>query len=707
LDNVQVTQHPDSMRGPGSVAELTGQGLPFGAGPAPEWGPVVLGRRAEDTSALLGVALESMAQGIVIVDSGFKISAMNERVWDFVPEYRDLYKVGADIREVWRAGAEAGRYDVVTDSPDELVARWTAVFLRRERHVIERTAGNGKLIQIDLQPAGPYAGWVATYTDLSERRKAESALVQSADNLRTILENVADGLFALDETGTIRLFNHKAEEIFGYKAHEVIGRNASMLVCDECAVRYAARLKEFLATDRTEEVGITEETVGRRQDGTEFPLGMNLSYVPQGERHLFIASARDLGETKAAEARAQHGKRLESLGQLVGGIAHEFNNILTSISGFTEMALKKAGDEARVVEYLTEVAEVTKRAVTLTGQMLAFGRKQTVEKEIVRAGEALLSQESLIRVSLGAGIELIFDIDQDDTCIEIDPGQLSQCVMNLVNNARHAMPQGGRLTIRYRAVNVEAARDTSHGKILPAGRYALISVGDTGTGMTADVLARLFDPFYSTKERGKGTGLGLSLVYGMIANSDGVIDVESKVGEGSTFSIYLPVVEAGSGAGTAGGEGTPAVDATARTPVILVVDDDPHVRRLAEVTLEDGGYEVLVAKDGEDALAVHARYGSAIDLLVSDVVMPRLGGVELAEALTKVQPNLHVVFMSGYTAETSEQVCQFATSGNFLQKPFQPEELVALAKRHAPLPGDDADSTNVESPGAVSGQSAR
>jgi two-component system cell cycle sensor histidine kinase/response regulator CckA len=663
-------------------------------------GALILGHPAGEANALLGTALESMAQGIVILDTDFRISALNERVWDFVPEYRDLYQIGADIREIWRRGAEAGRYEVGADDPDDLVARWTGVLLRRERHVTQRMTADGKLFQIDLRPAGERAGWVATYTDLSERLNAEMALVQSAENLRTILENVADGLFALDETGTIRLFNHKAEEIFGYKAHEIIGRSASLLVTEELAEDYAAKIKAFLAGERTSKIRVDRETVGRRKDGTEFPLAMNLSYVPQGERHLFIASVRDIGETKAADERAQHGKRLESLGQLVGGIAHEFNNILTSISGFTEMALKKADNQERVVEYLTEVAEVTKRAVTLTGQMLAFGRKQIVEKEIVRAGETLLSQESLIRVSLDASTELIFDIDQDDSCIEIDAGQLSQCVMNLVNNARHAMPDGGKLTIRYRTVDIDADRDTSHGRTLRAGRYALISVSDTGIGMEPEVLARLFDPFYSTKERGKGTGLGLSLVYGMLANCDGVIDVDSTVGEGSTFTIYLPVVQADSGAGTAGVEGTPAVVAAPSIPVILVVDDDVHIRRLTEVTLEDEGYKVLVAKDGEDAIAVHKDYGSGIDLLVSDVVMPRMGGVELASELTAVQPDLSVVFMSGYTAETSKQV-----GGHILQKPFQSEDLVALAKKIVPLSGKASDSGNAKPTDTATGRS--
>lgn len=698
-----LNSHPEagSARAPGN----RGLGRISAAGSMRHDDTDVLGCPIGNANALLGVALESMAQGIVIVDENFKICALNERVWDFVPEYRDLYQVGVDVRDVWRASAEAGRYDLGMDGPDDLVARWTGVFLRRERLVTERTTSEGKLIQIDLQPAGSYEGWVATYTDLSERRKAETALVQSAENLRTILENVADGLFALDENGTVRLFNHKAEEIFGYKAGEIIGRNASVLVPDEVAAHYTEKLKTFLATDKTGVIEIDSESVGRRKSGSEFPLGIGVSYVPQGDKHLFVASVRDIGEAKAAEERLQHGKRLEALGQLVGGIAHEFNNLLTSISGFTEMALKKADDAEKVREYLAEVSEVSRRAATLTAQMLAFGRKQIVEKEVVRAGEALLAQESLIRVSLDAGTELIFDIAEDDSCIEIDAGQLSQCVLNLANNAHQAMPDGGRLVIKYETTEVEADRVTSHGKTLPAGRYALISVSDTGTGMERDVLARLFDPFYSTKERGKGTGLGLSLVYGMIANCDGVIDVESTVGVGSTFSIYLPIVEADSGGETAGVVGAPTVPPAQRTPTILVVDDDAHVRRFAQVTLEDEGYHVLVATNGEDAIAVHDDHDGAIDLLVSDVVMPRMGGVELATKLGAAHPGLKAVFMSGYTAETSELVSEFATGGNFLQKPFQFEQLVELIQQIVPL--DRGDETAAEAPKVEREQSAR
>ena len=534
--------------------------------------------------------------------------------------------------------------------------------------------------------------------------------MQSAENLRTILENVADGLFALDENGTVRLFNHKAEEIFGYRASEIIGRTASVLVPDGIATHYTETLKRFLAGDKTGAIEIDSESVGRRKSGSEFPLGIGVSYVPQGDKHLFVVSVRDIGEAKAAEERLQHGKRLESLGQLVGGIAHEFNNLLTSISGFTEMALKKAGDEDKVREYLTEVSEVSKRAAALTGQMLAFGRKQIVEKEIVRVGEALLAQESLIRVSLDASTELIFEIAEDDSCIEIDAGQLSQCVMNLVNNARHAMPDGGKLVIKYETTDVEADRVTSHGKTLPAGRYALISISDTGTGMERDVLARLFDPFYSTKERGKGTGLGLSLVYGMIANCDGVIDVESTVGVGSTFSMYLPVVEVDSGGETAGVVGAPAVSPVRRIPTILVVDDDAHVRRFTQITLEDEGYHVLVAMDGEDAIAVHDDHGAEIDLLVSDVVMPRMGGVELAARLAVVHPGLKTVFMSGYTAETSEQVSEFATEGNFLQKPFQFEQLIELIHEIVPMPEGvhaEVDETAAKAPNREMEQSMR
>jgi two-component system cell cycle sensor histidine kinase/response regulator CckA len=476
-------------------------------------------------------------------------------------------------------------------------------------------------------------------------------------------------------------------------------------VPDEIAAHYTEKLKTFLATDKTGVIEIDSESVGRRKSGSEFPLGIGVSYVPQGDKHLFVASVRDIGESKAAEERLQHGKRLESLGQLVGGIAHEFNNLLTSISGFTEMALKKAGEEEKVREYLSEVSDVARRATTLTGQMLAFGRKQIVEKEIVRAGAALLAQESLIRVSLEASTELIFDVAEDDNYIEIGAGQLSQCVLNLVNNARHAMPDGGKLVIKYEAADVETDRVTSHGKTLPAGRYALISVSDTGTGMEHGVLARLFDPFYSTKERGKGTGLGLSLVYGMVANCDGVIDVESTVGVGTNFSIYLPIVAADSGAETAGAVGASAVAPAQRIPTILVVDDDAHVRRFTQVTLEDEGYHVLVATDGEDAIAVHDDHEGEIDLLVSDVVMPRMGGVELATKLAAAHPGLKTVFMSGYTAETSELVSEFATDGNFLQKPFQFEQLIELIHEIVPMP--EAAATAAEGPGVELQQSAR
>ena len=379
--------------------------------------------------------------------------------------------------------------------------------------------------------------------------------------------------------------------------------------------------------------------------------------------------AEEVASRLRAEERLLHAQKLDSIGKLAGGISHDFNNLLTVIKGYGEILAYhvKRGDPLH--EPTREILSAADRAASLVRQLLAFSRRQVMTPQLLDLNSVVSGMDRLLRRLIGENIELVTFPGPGLGLVRADPGQLEQVVVNLAVNARDAMSEGGKLTLELSNADLDAA--TAHEVGMEPGSYVRLAVSDTGAGMSTEVQRHIFEPFFTTKEAGKGTGLGLATVYGIVKQSGGHIDVESTLGDGTTFRIYLPVL--GRPARTA----APAVVVPARigARTIRVVEDEEPIRKFVMAVLEPRGYTVLEAADGVEALAMYERHAGAIDLVVTDVVMPRMGGKRLVEKLTARRPDLPVIYMSGYTEELVFEGPRAATGPGFLQKPFAPDAL--------------------------------
>jgi nitrogen-specific signal transduction histidine kinase/CheY-like chemotaxis protein len=384
-----------------------------------------------------------------------------------------------------------------------------------------------------------------------------------------------------------------------------------------------------------------------------------------------IRISRDVTELKRLEEQFRQAQKMEAVGRLAGGVAHDFNNLLTGIIGYSEMVFRglRADDPGR--ELLTEILKLGERATNLTRQLLAFSRKQVLQPQVVSLNALLIELRMLLGRLIGEDIELVLKPGPELGLAKVDPGQFEQAVINLAVNARDAMPQGGRLVIETRDADLDEGHAAGLPEVRP-GRYVLVSVSDTGQGMDEATRARIFEPFFTTKGPGKGTGLGLAMVYGFVKQSGGHVEVASEPGRGATFNVYLPRAEetvpwARSAQGL--------LTVPQGTETVLVVEDEDAVRNLARLTLQSNGYTVLEARDGYEAVWVAQQHPGPIHILVTDLVMPRMSGRQLADLLARARPQTRILFMSGHTDETVLRHGVVEASVAFLQKPFRPTDL--------------------------------
>jgi CheY-like chemotaxis protein len=362
---------------------------------------------------------------------------------------------------------------------------------------------------------------------------------------------------------------------------------------------------------------------------------------------------------------------MEAVGRLAGGIAHDFNNLLTAVAGYSELLLRELppGDPSR--ESAEEIRQAGNRAAALTQQLLAFSRRQVLEPRVLDLNAVITGMERMLRRVIGEDVELTTALDPELWRTRADPGQIEQAILNLVVNARDAMPRGGRLTLETANVELDEKFAGYYATVHP-GPHVMLAVSDTGVGMDADLQARLFEPFFTTKEHGKGTGLGLSTTYGIVKQSGGSIWVYSEPGHGTTFKIYLPRCEEPLEDRTAP---PPARDAAPGTEFVLLVEDEPEVRRLVEKLLRLKGYRVLSAASPAEAIAISKRHEAPIELLLTDVIMPGMNGRELSRVLAASRPRMRVLYMSGYTDAAMSQQGILPQGTAFLSKPFTPEAL--------------------------------
>jgi nitrogen-specific signal transduction histidine kinase len=378
----------------------------------------------------------------------------------------------------------------------------------------------------------------------------------------------------------------------------------------------------------------------------------------------------DVGDRKRLEAQYRQAQKMEAVGQLAGGVAHDFNNMLTIMLGYAEMLEGQLADR-EAAELLREIGRAGQRAAAITRQLLAFSRKQVLDPRVVSLNAIVLDMEKMLGRLIGEDVALTTALEPELWQVRVDPGQIEQVIMNLAVNARDAMPQGGRLTLETANVTLDTSYARTHPYVQP-GNYALLAMTDTGCGMDEATRARVFEPFFTTKEKGKGTGLGMATVYGIIKQSGGHIEVYSEPAHGTTLKVYLPAI-----AEAAAPDGSARAPAAAcrGTETVLLVEDEEALRILARQVLKSHGYEVLEAIHGDEAMRVADAHSGPIHILVTDVVMPLIGGRQLAERLRSVRPQTKVLFMSGYTDDAIVRHGILEAQAEFLQKPFTPSAL--------------------------------
>ena len=505
----------------------------------------------------------------------------------------------------------------------------------------------------------------------AERAAAEAALRTNEQRFRALVEHSWDAIALFGPDGAILYGSPATTRILGYDLSEFVGRNALEMIHDDDRDAVVGRLTEAMANPGGR-VDVAARV--RHKDGSwRYLEGILTNLLDDPSVGAIVNNYRDATERRSLEQQVIQAQKMEAVGRLAGGVAHDFNNILTAIGGYTDLLLADLPLDDPRREDVDEIHRAADRAAALTQQLLAFSRRQVLQPKVVDLNALVSNVEKLLRRLLGEDVLLATALAADVGRVRADPGQLEQVIVNLAVNARDAMPTGGRLTLETRNVDLDAAYAADHRSVVP-GPYVVIAVSDTGTGMSADVQSHMFEPFFTTKEVGKGTGLGLATAYGIVKQSGGSIWVYSELGHGTTIKVYLPRVDEPA---EPLGSSTP-VDATSLrgTETILLVEDEPSVRAVARQILARQGYVVLEAPDGQTALAMVDGGGSSVDLVLTDVVMPGMSGRGLADQLATRCPGLRVLFMSGYTDDAIVRHGMLEPGLAYLQKPFRPDALV-------------------------------
>ncbi len=539
--------------------------------------------------------------------------------------------------------------------------------------------GQSRDIYATAVPIRSLAGRIEEALVMLQDVSGLEVLRQSERRKGAILDTALDAILTIDHRGFITEFNRAAESMFGYGRDEAVGREmAELIIPPALRAQHREGLERYLRTGEGRIVDRRVEMNAVRKDGTEFPVEISVTRIAMAGPPTFTGYVRDLSERNQAERalreseeHLRQAQKMEAVGRLAGGVAHDFNNLLTAITGYGQLMLRSVQEDEPLRLKLEEILKAADRAVTLTRQLLAFSRRQVLELRVLDVNEVLGGLFSMLRPLIGEDIEVVKVLDPDLAHVKADPGQIEQVVMNLVVNARDAMPQGGTVMLETRNTDLDETYARQHRPLEP-GRYVMLAVSDTGTGMDETTKARIFEPFFTTKEGGKGTGLGLATVYGIVKQSGGFIWVYSEPGRGTTFKIYLPRVDEA----IVERERTTSPARAARgSETILVVEDEEIVRSLTREILESHGYVVLEAGSGTDALRFAEQHAGDIHLILTDVVMPQMSGRDLAERVATRRPGIKVLYMSGYTDYAISHAGIHDVGAPYLQKPFTLESL--------------------------------
>ncbi len=519
-------------------------------------------------------------------------------------------------------------------------------------HLVVRPSGAGGDLDIVvsgrpiIDEAGVLRGAVTVYHDITRNLRAQEAQSASEQMAQAIIDTALDAFVQVDNYGTVLLWSPKAEAMFGWSRDEVIGKSLGELaICGDKNLGSAERIAQVVQKLENGISGWRYETITLRRDGSEIVTEISLTALRRRDKIIINMFLRDISQRRVAEEQLRQAQKMESVGELTGGLAHDFNNMLTVITGTIDILADAVADKPQLAAIAALISGAADRGAELTANLLAFARKQPLQPRAIDVNSLMTDVCKLLHPTLGRQIEVETVLGNDVWPALIDPGQLSSALVNLAINARDAMPNGGKLILT--TGNLEVLPDDFKFKgILAAGRYVRVTVRDTGTGMPEAVLDKVFEPFFSTKEPGRGTGLGLSMVYGFVKQSGGHIEAESDVGHGTTFRIYLPkAIEQPKQLAEPAGE--PRAESGNET--ILCVEDDASVRSFVLTQLQSLGYKTIAAENAADALAL-VESGEPFDLLFTDIVMPgKMNGRQLAEAVALLRPTLKVLFTSGFT----------------------------------------------------------
>jgi PAS domain S-box-containing protein len=514
---------------------------------------------------------------------------------------------------------------------------------------------------------------------IAAKNATERVSTAAEARFRSVAQAASDAIVGANAMGAITSWNHGAELMFGYSAANIIGQPLASVMHERYSERFGPELmKEGKVTGGKVSSATVAGIEGLRRDGAEFPMELSLSSWQDEGSVSYSIVMRDTTERKRLEAQLRQAAKMEAVGQLAGGVAHDFNNLLTVINCHVEMLREQLVESPVQLEDINEIGEAAKRAEALTRQLLAFSRKQIQQPKILDMNESIRGMEKMLRRLVTEDIDLVVKPMPIAAHVCADPGQLDQLLMNLVVNASDAMPQGGTLTVEVAHIDLEEPYFRERGVRPVVGPYVGLFVSDTGIGMDSGTQSRIFEPFFTTKGVGKGTGLGLATVYGIVKQSGGFIWVYSEVGHGTTFKVYLPLVDAAEIKPITRDEASPD---TPGSETLLVVEDDDSIRMIMCRALRRDGYVVLDATDGQQALGIASAYDKPIDLLLTDVVMPFIGGRELAERLLVTRPAMKIVYMSGYTDDVVLRRGLLGAGVTFIQKPFAPAGLAAKLRK--------------------------
>ena len=514
-------------------------------------------------------------------------------------------------------------------------------------------------------------GSVVTFFDITLRKKSEEALRRSESEHRSVIEGAPYGIYRVDQNGRVKMANPRLVAMLGYQSQsELLGLNAATDIFWDATERSRA-----ISLHGSEGPTARYETEWKRKDGAMITVrlaGRQLGSEQEGP-FGFEVFVEDITEQRSLQKQFEHAQKMEAVGRLAGGVAHDFNNLLMIISGYAQLMEESSADRKKVVEYAILIQDASSKAATVSRQLLAFSRKQVLEPTVLDLSDVVKDLGKMLPRLLGEDVETVMDLEPQLGTVRADRGQLEQVIMNLAVNARDAMARGGRLTIA--TSNVALDRSYYQGAEVPAGRYVLLAVSDTGTGMDAETQLHIFEPFFTTKEVGKGTGLGLATVYGIVKQSHGFIWVYSEPGKGSIFKIYLPRLDVPAGSDQSL---QPVQVPAGGAETILLVEDESVLRNVCRVYLESKGYTVLEAGHAKEAMKICQSYDRPIHVLITDIVMPGLGGLKLAQSALELRPALAVVLVSGYTDRLLDrEAIGFA---KFLQKPFSFDALARAVR---------------------------